>query len=95
AVTGTGDDRASAGIVSTKITGLHYGVFFSDTTQAGIQDSTIENSTLTGMEVTNGSSDTTVERTTITGSGGDGISISRQSPGTKITDSTVSGSTGW
>ncbi|MEI5604371.1 hypothetical protein WB307_49055, partial [Streptomyces brasiliscabiei] len=54
AVTGTGDDRASAGIVSTKITGLHYGVFFSDTTQAGIQDSTIENSTLTGTEVTNG-----------------------------------------
>ncbi|MGC0368354.1 right-handed parallel beta-helix repeat-containing protein [Microbacterium sp. SLBN-111] len=95
AVTGTGDDRASAGIVSTKITGLHYGVFFSDTTQAGIQDSTIENSTLTGMEVTNGASDTTVERTTITGSGGDGISVSRQSPGTKITDSTVSGSTGW
>lgn len=95
AVTGTGDDRASAGIVSTKITGLHYGVFFSDTTQAGIQDSTIERSTLTGFEVTNGASDTTVERTTITGSGGDGISVSRQSTGTKITDTTVAGSSGW
>ncbi|MCC4248550.1 MULTISPECIES: right-handed parallel beta-helix repeat-containing protein [Microbacterium] len=95
AVTGTGDDRASAGIVSTKITGLHYGVFFSDTTEAGIQDSTIENSTMTGIEATNGASDTTIERTTVSGSGGDGISISRQSTGTKITDSTVDGSAGW
>jgi hypothetical protein len=95
AVTGTGDDRASAGIVSTKITGLHYGVFFSDTTQAGIQDTTIEDSTLTGVEVTNGASDTTIERTTITGSGGDGVSVSRQSTGTKVTDSTVDGSAGW
>jgi len=95
AVTGTGDDRASAALISTAIRGLHYGVFFSDTTQAVVQDTTIENSTLTGMEVTNGASDTTVERTTITGSGGDGISVSRQSPGTKITDTTVSGSTGW
>ncbi|MFF8188931.1 right-handed parallel beta-helix repeat-containing protein [Microbacterium sp. NPDC016588] len=95
AVTGTGDDRASAGIVSTKITGLHYGVFFSDTTQAGMQDSTIEDSTLTGVEVTNGASDTTIERTTITGSGGDGVSVSRQSTGTKITDSTLDGSAGW
>ncbi|WP_022880485.1 right-handed parallel beta-helix repeat-containing protein, partial [Microbacterium sp. B19] len=95
AVTGTGDDRASAALISTAIKGLHYGVFFSDTTQAVVQDTTIENSTLTGMEVTNGASDTTVERTTITGSGGDGISVSRQSPGTKITDTTVSGSTGW
>lgn len=95
AVTGTGDDRASAGIVSTKITGLHYGVFFSDTTQAGLQDTTIEDSTLTGVEVTNGASDTTIERTTITGSGGDGVSVSRQSTGTKVTDSTVDGSAGW
>jgi hypothetical protein len=95
AVTGTGDDRASAGIVSTKITGLHYGVFFSDTTQAGIQGTTIENSTLTGVEVTNGASDTTIERSTVTGSGGDGVSVSRQSTGTKITDSTVEESAGW
>ncbi len=95
AVTGTGDDRASAGIVSTKISGLHYGVFFSNTTQAGIQDSTIENSTMTGVEVTNGASDTTIERSTVTGSGGDGISVSRQSTGTEITDSTVDDSAGW
>lgn len=95
AVTGTGDDRASAAIVSTKITGLHYGVFFSDTTEAGIQDTTIEDSRLTGVEVTNGASDTTIERTTISGSGGDGVSVSRQSTGTKITDTTVDGSAGW
>ena len=95
AVTGTGDDRAGAAIGSTTITGLHYGVFFSDTTTAGIQDTTIENSTLTGIEATNGASDTTVERTTVTGSGGDGISVSRQSTGTTITDTTVADSAGW
>lgn len=95
AVTGTGDDRASAAILSTKVSGLHYGVFLSDTTEVVVQDSTIENSTLTGIEATNGASDTTIERTTVTGSGGDGVSVSRQSTGTKITDSTVQGSTGW
>ncbi len=95
AVTGTGDDRATAAIVSTKIIGLHYGAFFSDTTQAGIHDTTIEDSTLTGVEVTNGAFDTTIERTTISGSGGDGVSVSRQSTGTKITDTTVDGSAGW
>lgn len=95
AVTGTGDDRASAAIVSTKVSGLHYGVFLSDTTEAGIQDSTIENSTLTGIEATNGASDTTIERTTVSDSGGDGVSVSRQSTGTKITDSTVKDSAGW
>lgn len=95
AVTGTDDDRAWAHIASIRISDSHYGLFLSDTTKAGIYDSSITGSTLTGVEVTNGASDTTIQGTTISGSGGDGVSVSRQSTGTTITDTTVDGSAGW
>lgn len=95
AVTGTGDARATARVLTSTMTGLHYGFFLSDTTGVLLQDATVEGAILTGVEVTNGADATTIERTTVTGSGGDGVSVSRQSTGTTITDSTVRGSTGW
>lgn len=95
AVTGTGDARATAAVQRSTMTRLHYGLFLSDTTGVLVQDSTVEDSTLTGVEVTNGSDATTIERTTVSRSGGDGVSVSRQSTGTNIPASTVQGSTGW
>lgn len=95
AVTGTGDERASAGIVTSTMTGLHYGLFLSDATGVLLQDSTITDSTLTGVELTNGTDATVIERTTVTGSGAEGVSVSRQSTELKVIDSTVEGSVGW
>lgn len=94
-VTGTGYGQAYAGLGGTTLSGLHYGLFLSDTTGALIQDSRIEGSTLSGIEVTNAAADTTIERTTVTGSGGDGIAISRQSKNVRVTGAAVEDSAGW
>ncbi|MDU0325708.1 right-handed parallel beta-helix repeat-containing protein [Microbacterium sp. KSW2-21] len=93
-VTGSGSGSIAA-LQDVTTTGLHYGFFGSDTTGITITDSRFDDSTLTGVEVTNGASDTTIEKTSITGSGGDGIAVSRQSSAVTLDDVTVEGSAGW
>ncbi|WZH37490.1 MAG: right-handed parallel beta-helix repeat-containing protein [Microbacterium enclense] len=95
AITGTGFGDAEVHLTSSRLTGLHYGVFASDTSTVEIVDTTVDQSTLTGVEVTNGGTDTRIENSTITASGADGIAVSRQSPNLSVTGTVVTDSAGW
>jgi hypothetical protein len=95
AITGSGTVDATAQLENSTMAGLHYGFFASESTGVGISDSTISDSTLTGIELTNGGHDFRVERTTVRDSGSDGIALSRQSRALSLTGVTVEGAAGW
>ena len=95
AVTGSGTVDAGVRLQDTTITGLHYGLFASESTGVGVFDTTITGSTLTGVELTNGGHDYVLQRSIVRDSGGDGISLSRQSKDLSLTETTVEGSAGW
>jgi hypothetical protein len=95
AITGTGFGDAEAHLANSRLIGLHYGVFASDTSSVEIVGTTVDQATLTGIEVTNGGTDTRIENSTITASGADGIAVSRQSPDLSVTGTVVTDSAGW
>ncbi|WP_058626219.1 right-handed parallel beta-helix repeat-containing protein [Microbacterium testaceum] len=95
AITGSGTVDAGARLENSTMTGLHYGLFASESTGVGVFDSTITDSTLTGLEFTNGGHDFRVDRTTVRDSGSDGISLSRQSRALTLSVVTVEGAAGW
>ncbi|MFJ4159019.1 right-handed parallel beta-helix repeat-containing protein [Microbacterium testaceum] len=95
AITGSGTVDAGVRLENSTMTGLHYGLFASESTGVGVFDCAIADSTLSGMELTNGGHDFVVQRTTVRGSGSDGISLSRQSKNLSLTETTVEGSAGW
>lgn len=95
AITGSGTVDATAQLANSTMSGLHYGFFASESTGVGISDATISDSTLTGIELTNGGHDFRVERTTVRDSGSDGIALSRQSRALSLAGVTVEGASGW
>lgn len=95
AVTGSGTVDAGIRLENSRMTGLHYGLFASESTGVGVFDCTITGSTLTGIELTNGGHDYAIHDTVVRDSGGDGISLSRQSRSLDLTGTTVEGSAGW
>jgi len=95
AITGSGTVDASAQLANATMSGLHYGFFASESTGVVISDSTISDSALTGIELTNGGHDFRIERTTVRDSGSDGIALSRQSRALSLTGVTVEGAAGW
>ncbi|MCT9002594.1 right-handed parallel beta-helix repeat-containing protein [Microbacterium memoriense] len=93
AVTATDLGLASVSLSNTTHRNLTFGMFLSDVAGGSISDATVVGAELSGIRITNGSSQIVVSGTTISNSGQDGILVDRASSDVTIETSTVSGAT--
>ncbi|MBN9216261.1 MAG: hypothetical protein ABS62_13030 [Microbacterium sp. SCN 70-200] len=93
AVTATDLGLASVSVSNTTHRNLTFGMFLSDVAGGSISDAIVVGAELSGIRITNGSSQIVVSGTTISNSGQDGVLADRASSDVTIETSTVSGAT--